>query len=237
MILAGHQPEYLPYLGFFYKMTQCDKFILVDHVQFARKDFQNRNYIRSNAGKLLLTVPVFSKGQFTQKINQVLINNMEPWARKHWKAMHLNYQSCPFFSAHKDFFADLYAKQWERLVDLNISIIRYLAECFGIKQEILLSSDYNVSGQKTEMLIDMCLKLDADTYVSGQGAKTYVDTAQLREHQLKHRFVKFVSPHYKQQHEPFIPSLSAVDLLFNCGPEAKMVLSEACRFSSVEYGE
>lgn len=234
MILAGHQPEYLPYLGFFYKATQCDKFVLVDHVQFLKKAFQNRNYIRSKTDRLLMTVPVITKERFTQRINEVMINNEEPWPRKHWKSIYLNYQGRPFFKEYKDFFEDLYVKKWERLVDLNISIIRYLMKCFGIEKEIMFSSEHNIIGQKTDMLIDLCKKLGADTYVSGWGGKGYVDVVKFREHNLNHCFVKFIHPTYRQGCEPFIYNLSAIDLLFNYGQESKAVLSEAHRLSSIE---
>lgn len=237
MILAGHQPEYLPYLGFFYKMTQCDQFVLVDHVQFLKKSFQNRNSIRSKTGKLLLTVPVLTKGRPTQRIDEVLINNGEIWARKHWRSIHLNYRGYPFFKDHQDFFEDVFTRRWERLVDLNGSIISYLMKCFGIERPLLYSSHYAISGWKTDMLIDLCMKLGADTYVSGWGAKAYVEVEKFRQHALTHRFVRFVHPTYTQSDEPFIPGLSAIDLLFNYGPEAKTVLSEACRLSSVESTE
>jgi hypothetical protein len=233
MILAGHQPEYLPYLGFFYKLTQCNKFVLLDHVQYQKEGFQNRNYIRARPGKLLLTVPLL-KHPFSQQINEVLIDNKQPWARRHWKTIYFTYQRRPFFKEHEDFFKELYAKQWERLVDLNASIILYLMKCFGTEKEVLFSSQHNIAGQKTEMLIDLCEKLGADTYVSGWGAKAYVDVTKFREHNLTHRFVKFVHPTYQQHYEPFIPAISAIDLLFNYGPEAKTILSEARRLSSVE---
>ena len=234
MILAGHQPEYLPYLGFFYKMTQCDKFVLVDHVQYLKKGFQNRNYIRTKTERLLLTIPVLTKGRFSQRIDEVLINNEEPWARKHWKSIYLNYQDYPFFKEHRDFFEDLYAKKWERLVDLNLSIILYLMKCFGIEKEVLRSSHYNITGQKTDMLIDLCKKLGANTYVSGWGARAYVEETTFGEYGLSHRFVKFVHPLYKQFYQPFIPGLSGIDLLFNYGPDARTILSEAHRHSSTE---
>lgn len=237
MKLAGHQPAYLPYLGLFFKMTLCDKFMFVDHVQFEKKGFQNRNYVRGKTGRILLTVPVLTKGRYYQRTDDVIIDDAIPWARKHWRTISLNYHSAPFFDDHRDFFEGVYAKQWRRLVDLNVTITLYLMKCFGIEKEILYSSQHDIAGDKTAMLIDMCRKSGADTYVSGWGGKSYVDVAEFQRLGLGHRFVQLSHPIYPQQGEPFIPNLSAIDLLLNCGPESRRVLDEAARRSTVEHYE
>jgi hypothetical protein len=234
MTLAGHQPAYLPYLGLFYKMTKCDKFMFVDHAQFEKKAFQNRNYVRGKTERLLLTVPVQTKGRFLQRTDEVMIDNSLPWARKHWRTIWLNYHYAPFFADHRTFFEEAYAQTWKRLVDLNLAITLYLMKCFGIEKEVLSSSQCNVTGEKTSMLIDMCRKAGADTYVSGWGGKNYVDVAEFKHAGLQHRFVRLAHPAYPQQGEPFMPNLGAIDLLFNCGPESRRIIDEAARVSTVE---
>ncbi len=234
MTLAGHQPAYLPYLGLFYKMTQCDTFMFVDHAQFEKKAYQNRNYVRSKTGQVLLTVPVLTKGRFLQRTDEVMVDNSLPWARKHWRTIWLNYHDAPFFTDHRPFFERTYAETWKRLVDLNVSITLYMMKCFGIDREVVLSSRYDVRGEKTAMLIDMCQKTGADTYVSGWGGKSYVDLDALRCAGLSHRFVRLSHPVYPQRAQPFIPNLSAMDLLFNCGPESRRILDDAARLSTVE---
>jgi hypothetical protein len=234
MTLASHQPAYLPYLGLFYKMTQCDKFMFMDHLQFEIKLYQNRNYVRSSTGRILLTVPVLTKGRSLQRTDEVMIENALPWAKKHWLTIFYNYHNAPFFNDHCDFFEQVYTKSWLRLMDLNLAITLYLMKCFGIENEVLFSSQCDLAGQKTALLIDACRKTGADTYVSGWGAKAYVDVAEFRRLGLRHRFVRLTHPVYPQQGEPFIPNLSAVDLLFNCGPESRRVLDDAAKLSTVE---
>jgi len=217
LIIAGHQPEYLPYIGFFYKMMNCDTFVLVDHVQFTKKRFQNRNRIRAATGEIFLTVHVLTKGKFDQSINEVAINNNVSWQKKHWRSILLNYQKAEFFDEHKKIFEEIFSKKWEKLASLNEAIIRYLANQLGINVEIVKSSDLELIGSKTEMLIDMCKKLGADTYLSGEGGRTYVDTKKFETNNITHLFTNFKHPVYRQQFEPFIPNMSVIDLLFNHG--------------------
>lgn len=224
MILAGHQPEYLPYLGFFYKVAKADKFIFVDHIQFLKKSFQNRNKIRTAPGLdgwTWLTVPVVTKGRRFQKINEVEIDNSTRWGEKHWKAIYLNCRGRPFFNDYKDFFERLYAKRWEKIADLNEEIICYLFEKLGIRVPVYKSSDYNFKGAKTDLLVEMCGELDADTYLSGIGAKTfgYVVEDEFKKRGLCHVFSDFKHPIYAQKFKPFVPGMSIIDFLFNCGAE------------------
>jgi len=224
MILAGHQPEYLPYLGFFYKVAKADKFIFVDHVQFLKKSFQNRNRIRTAPGSngwTWLTVPVITKGKRFQKINEVAIDNSTSWGEKHWKTIYLNYQGTKFFKDYQDFFANLYARKWEKLADLNEEIIRYLFQQLEIKIPIYKSSDYHFNGAKTELLIEMCQCLKADAYLSGTGAKAagYVAEEKLKLQGINHIFSDFEHPVYDQKFKPFVPNMSIIDFLFNCGAD------------------
>lgn len=239
MILAGHQPEYLPYLGFFHKMVVCDKFILVNHVQYQKKKFENRNKIRTAHGSdgwTLLTVPVKTHGRFYQKINQVEINNEISWAEKHWKTIDLNYKKAPFFQSYSDFFEALYKKKWEKLVELNESIIRYIAKELGINVEILSSSDYNFEKQKDELLIEMCQKLGADTYLSGEGGAKYVDENKFKKADIKHIVRIYKHPVYEQRYKPFVPFMSTIDLLFNHGEKSLKILTEENEINRLHTG-
>jgi hypothetical protein len=235
MILAGHQPEYLPYIGFFYKVARADKFIFVDHVQFQKKGFkkeffQNRNRIRTapgSAGFTWLTVPVITRGKRFQRISEVEIDNSTDWGRKHWRTIFLNYKNTPFFKDYQDFFAQLYARRWGRLADLNETIICYLFGQLEIKIPIHRSSDFNFKGAKTDLLVEMCRELKADTYLSGVGAKAvgYVMEAEFKKQGLNHIFSDFQHPLYPQKYKPFVPNLSVIDLLFNCGRESIKIIT------------
>jgi len=217
LIIAAHQPEYLPYIGFFYKMMNCEKFVLVDHVQYIKKRFQNRNRIKTATGGVFLTVHVLTKGKFDQPLSDVQINNNENWQKKHWRSIVLNYQKTEFFDEYKKNFEEIYSKKWEKLSHLNETIIRYLANQLDINIEIIKSSDFKPTGNKTDMLIDMCKKLKADTYLSGEGGRTYVDIEKFETNNLTHLYTNFKHPTYNQQFEPFIPNMSVIDLLFNHG--------------------
>ena len=141
MIATMHQTEHLPWLGFFHKLRQCEAAVLLDTVQFARRDFQNRNRIKGANGPIWLTVPVASKGSFEQDIEAVAIVNDRDWRRKCWSSMEHSYRRAPHFAEHRPFFEDLYGREWTRLVDLNVTIIRYLAGQLGIGTRLVLSSE------------------------------------------------------------------------------------------------
>lgn len=232
MTLVAHQPEYLPYLGFFYKAKRADKFIFVDHVQFQKEGFknehfQNRNRIRTGPGLdgwIWLTIPVITKNKMFQKINEVEIDNSRFWAKKHWKSIYLNYKKAPFFNKYKDFFEQIYSKKWKKLADFNETIICYLFEQLDIDIPIYKSSDYNFKGKKTDLIIEMCQELNADAHLSGPGGKHYVDEKKFKINGLEHKFSDFKHPVYVQQFKPFIPNMSIIDLLFNCGPESAKII-------------
>lgn len=235
MILVAHQPEYLPYLGFFYKAGKAGKFIFVDHVQFQKEGFQNRNRIRTKPGLdgwTWLTIPVVTKNKLSQKINEVEIDNSRYWAKKHWKSIYFSYKDAPFFKKYKDFFEQTYSKKWIKLADLNEAIICYLFKELDIQIPVYKSSDYNIEGQKTDMIINLCKAMKADTHLSGpgltaEGGKHYVEEEKFRINGLNHIFSDFKHPVYPQQFKPFIPNMSVIDLLFNCGQESAKIIKKA----------
>ena len=232
MIISAHQPEYIPYLGFFYKMAKADKFILVDHIQFSTKDFQNRNRIRTASdpqGWAWLTVPIITSGKGYQEINEVEIDNSVPWGRQHWKAIYFNYKKTPFFDTYSDFFKKIYSQKWLKLADLNESIIYYLREKLEIKTPIIKSSDFDFKSHKTDLIVELCQKFKADTYLSGPGLTTengehYIEEEKFKKNNIKLIFSEFKHPVYPQRFSPFLEKMSAIDLLFNCGPESSRIL-------------
>ena len=231
--VAGHQPNYLPWIGYFNKIYQADKFCLVDSIQFNKKWFSNRNKIRTNQGEVWLTVPVKTSKKYYQKISEVEIDNSLPWRRKHWKTMYLAYQKAPFFNKYADFFEDVYQRNWNMLVDLNEHIIGGILEFLNIDREIIRTSSFNPQGKKTDLLIDICRKTGADGYLSGSGgARQYVDEEKFKKAGLLHRFQAFEHPVYPQIHGEFVPRLAIIDLLFNCGPESEKLVKSSGAGSS-----
>jgi hypothetical protein len=219
--VVGHQPEYLPYIGFFQKAARADRFILVDHVQFAKKDFQNRNYIRTKDGRLLLTVPVLSKSRFAQPIKDVEVNNSLPWARKHWQSLYLAYHRTPGFVLYGDELKAVYDVSWLRLADLTSTLISLMFKWFGLQIPIARSSELGITSGSTSLLVDLCRATGATTYISGTGGRDYVDLTQLKREGVRHYFCSLQHPVYPQIHGDFISNLSALDLLMNRGAAAK----------------
>ena len=235
MILTGHQPNYLPYLGFLHKIARSDAFVLVDTTQFVKRGpfgWIHRNRIRaSNAeGWMWLSVPVLTSGRFTQPISEARIDDRVPWRRKHWRSLDLAYRRYPHFADHAAFFEGLYARPWERLAELNEAVIRYLLEAFGIRVPFHRSSELKPEGAATELILDLCRKLKADAYLSGVHGRDYLDIPAFGRSGVDLRFSDFAHPAYSQApYEGFVPNLAAVDLLFAAGPRAGEILRASSR--------
>ena len=219
-IITIHQPEHLPWPGFFDKMAQSDIFVLLDDVQFRKDYFQNRNKIKTRDGELFLTVPVLKSS--TQLINEIKINNNEKWAKKHWKSIEANYQNAPFFIQYADDLKKIYDKKWENLSDLNIEIIKFIKVALGIKTKLVISSDLKTGGEKTDHLINICNSLNASAYIAGRWALKleYFKPELFKEKNIKLLFHDYAPVEYHQLFPPFLPYMSTIDLLFNTGPDA-----------------
>ena len=224
MLLAGHQPQYLPYPGFFHKMAVADLFVVVDHIQYKKKEWQNRNRIRTNNGWIWLTVPVITSKRFFQAINTVEIRNTSRWQDKHWKSIVLNYKKTPFFATYAPKIEAVYKQEWKRLIDINMALIQVLKEALGIDTPIVVSSAYDFKEQKTSLLVEMCREVGADGYLSGAGGSDYVDETIFTRAGMTHQFDSYQCPVYQQLYakneEEFIANLSVLDMLFNVGKEA-----------------
>lgn len=225
-VVAIHQPETLPWLGFMDKLGSSDIFVLLDDVQFEKNYFQNRNRIRAPTpeGWCWLTIPILTKGRYGQVINNVEINNTFGWREKHLATLKQNYSSAPYFELYFPILQALYRKNWLHLVDFNIEIILWISDAFGTKPNILRSSDLGVRGKRSVLLLELCQKLGATVYLSGVSGREYLELDLFQVAGIEVRFQQFRHPIYRQCYEPFIPCMSSVDLLFNYGPEAQRLL-------------
>ncbi len=223
MIVSVHQPQYLPWLGYFHKMCHSDIFVFLDNVQYKKGEFQNRNRLRTQHGWVWLSVPVLNKESYPN-ISAVYIDNLQDWRDKHWKTILLNYTNTAFFGNYRDFFEDLYKKRWERLVDLNIYIIRHLNGLLQLDMPAYLESQLNIKTTDTQRIIDICRTLKADTYLSGIGGKAYLDEKLFDAHGIRLIYQDFKHLEYTQRYEPFIPFMSAIDFLFNHGAQSLKIL-------------
>jgi len=224
MIIGIHQPEHLPWNGFFDKVDQSDIFVLLDNVPFEKNYFQNRNRIRTRDGWAWLTVPVYTSGRFSQLINEVEIIKNSNWRKKHWKTLFYSYKNAPYWERCAEFFKSLYQKEWHYLVDLNETIIRFIIGELGIKVKLVKASELNVSGRSTELLLNICKELGADVYLSGKSGREYLDEHRFKDEKIEVMYQDFKHPIYPQQFEPFIPQMSTIDLMFNCGDSSLNIL-------------
>ena len=219
MIVAVHQPQYLPWLGYFNKIMASDIFCYLENVQYKKNEWQNRNRIKTAQSWQWLTVPV--QYRFPQKINEVTINNSAHWKRKHFQALNTNYHKAPFFQEYIGFFEDVYSKDWDFLFELNVYLIEEICTLFNLKQKsTVLASDFNLSDDPTDRLIDICKALGGDTYLSGQDGITYMNLERFKKRGVKVIVQNFKHPVYPQLFGDFQSHLSIVDLLFHCGPQS-----------------
>lgn len=217
MIVAIHQPHYLPWLGYMDKLDRVEAFCVLDTVQFVRREFQNRNRIRTADGSMWLTVPV--KGSYQAPISEIDIDNEADWGRKHLQALRLNYNRAPHFAEHEAFFAETYARRWDKLIELCLHVLSYLKKAFGISTPVHLASEFPTRDEPTARLVDLCRALGAETYLAGEGGKNYMDMKMFEDAQIALEFQSFTHPVYPQCFEPFESSMASIDLLFNCGRE------------------
>ncbi len=216
-IVAAHQPNYLPWIGYFHKILKSDMFIILDHVQFSHRGFINRNRVKGPHGAVWLTVPVRVHGRM--RIMDVSIDNTRDWNRKHASTLKAFYAKAPYFEDIYPVLQEVYDSHWENLAELNIEIIMRLATLLNIKRKFVRSSTLNPQGKKMEMIIDLCKKVNATVYFSGRGAMKYQDPKTFEENGIQLVYQEFEHPVYPQRFGEFIPNLSIVDMLFNIGVE------------------
>ncbi len=230
MILTGHQPNYLPYAGFFEKVARADRFLVVDNVQFVKRGtfgWMHRNRIRTSSpqGWDWLSVPILTKGRYTQDISEALIDPAVPWARKHWRTIEWNYRRAKHFEEYAADFKAMYEGEWTRFSDLSCAFLSLLLRLLGIPRTFERTSTLGIKGESTGLVAAMCKAAGADTYLSGPHGRDYLDVPALGTAGIRVEFQDFTCPQYPQCWPgPFIPDLSVIDLLFNCGPDSLRVL-------------
>ncbi len=226
MIVAVHQPQYLPWLGYFDKIRIADVFCYLDNVQYKKNEWQNRNRIKTAQNWQWLTVPV--RYRFPQKINEVEINNSVNWKKKHLQALITNYSKAPYFKDYITPLEDVFTKDWELLSEFNIGLLERLREFLNLHDKPAIpASSMVLRDDPTERLIDICKAVGADTYLAGQDGRTYMDLERFRANGITLITQEFKHPVYPQLYDEFQSHMSIVDLLFNCGPESIKIIEAA----------
>lgn len=223
VIAAVHQPNYLPWLGYFYKISKSDWFIFLDSVPFSSSgSFTNRNAIKSPAGSTWLTIPVLHSGRTGQPIAYVEAKDLQSWRHKHLASLRSNYGRAPFFAEVFALLEPHYSvpSNGKTLVaNFNIPLICTICEYLGIWPRYIRSSEINAEGRRTDLLINLCKTIGADTYLAGAGGKAYQDDEAFIHASITPLHSEFAVSPYPQLFGPFVPNLSIVDVLMNCGRE------------------
>jgi hypothetical protein len=222
------QSCYIPWKGFFDLVGRCDEYVIYDSAQYVKRHWHNRNRIKTTNGIEWLTIPVVTKGRFEQPIDQVEIE--KPWADKHWRAIELAYSHAAFFERFAPAVKAWYerADKEPRLTDVNAIFLQGIAGLLGLKTRFVRDSAYPAVGGKTERLLGIVRAAGADRYLSGPSARDYFDEPMFRAAGVTPEWMNYEGyPEYKQLHGGFEHAVTALDLLFNTGPEAWRYLNRS----------
>lgn len=216
------QSNYIPWKGYFDAINMVDEFIIYDDMQFTRRDWRNRNKIKTPQGVQWLTIPVEVKGKYHQQIRETKISDKN-WTAHHWKTISHNYSKAASFSTHKSFIEELYTTcQYDYLSEINFHFIKNICAWLGIRTAFRWSSEFKLAEGKTERLIDLCKQAGATEYYTGPAAKNYMDEKLFEDEKIKVQYLDYSGyPPYRQLFGEFVHEVSIVDLILNEGENAK----------------
>ena len=229
MKVAIHQPHFLPWLGYLHRMAQADVFVLLDHVQFERRNYQNRTMIRMNDEPRWLTVPVVQNSQKERIVEKQVDNRIDGpkwWSSHHFATLRHAYRDAPHFAAYAADFKRLFETRWEKLVDMNQAGLDLLRDAFEVRTPLVRSSELPVEGARAELILSVCKAVGAHTLLAGLGgSRGYLDIDAFARAGVRIEFHEFTHPEYAQcGAAPFLRGLSSVDMLFNCGARSASLL-------------
>jgi hypothetical protein len=223
--IAIIQSNYIPWRGYFDFIDDVDLFVFLDDVQYTRRDWRNRNQIKTPNGLIWLTVPViFSRNNADTKIENVQVDYSQNWTKKHIESIRTSYCRAPFYKDYADEFFDILNKRYETISKLNVNICKWIMQQLDIKTETKMSSEFNPSGTKTDRLIDILKKAGATSYLSGPAAQNYLEVEKFRDAGISIEYKVYEYAEYPQMHGKFEPHVSVIDLIFNCGRESRRFL-------------
>lgn len=216
------QSNYIPWKGYFDNINTVDEFVVYDDMQFTKRDWRNRNQIKTPHGLTWLTIPVEVKGKYFQKINETNVADKK-WGEKHWKTILANYSKSPYFKEYKDVFENLYRNEsLNNISNINVCFIRAINLILDIRTTILDSKDFYLVEGKTERLVDICIKRNATDYYTGAKAKDYINEQLFIDKQITIHYFDYSNyPSYPQLFGEFYHHVSIIDLIFNTGVNAR----------------
>ena len=220
--IAVTQSNYVPWKGYFDVVGMVDEFILYDDMQYTKRDWRNRNRVKTAQGTIWLTIPIRSRGRRSQRIRDAEAVDAR-WNKRHWATLQHHYRKARFFSKYQEFFEPLYLGCEERLLSrINYRFLTEICKLLSISTPIRFSSDYRVDGNRTERLVSICKQAGATEYITGPSAKAYLEEGLFEQEGLRLTYMDFSGyPEYEQVHPPFEHTVSIVDLIFNAGPQVR----------------
>ncbi len=218
-----HQPDFIPYMGFFHRLLETDIFIVLDDAQFIRDGWHHRDQIKNAAGKTWITLPV-NRDDLFKSISEVRLVQPQDWKIKHLNLLKENYRKAPYYAMYYPQIEAIYAKSHARLMEINMDFLEFLFGCFGLEPRPLFSSELHIQGKSTARLVEMVQQVGGNRYLTGTGSRAYLEESQFTEKGIAVAWQTFQPPDYPQLHGTFIPHLSSIDVVFNLGPDAKEFL-------------
>lgn len=217
--LVVEQPNYIPWVGYFDLIRQSDVWIWYDDVQYTKRDWRNRNRVAGDGAPVWLTIPVQTKGRFTQAIRDVAIDHDQPWIKRHLGTLRRCYARAPFASEVLPVVEQALESRYERLADLTIPLNESICALLGIAPQFLRSSALAIGGERQERLLQMCRLTDATTYLSGPAARDYIEPSAFEAANIELRYIVYDDRPYARGGHPFVPRLSIVDTIAWLGAE------------------
>ena len=224
------QSNYIPWKGYFDSIAISDEFVIYDDMQYTKRDWRNRNIIKTNNGLKWLTIPVEVKGKFFQKIKDTKISDKN-WNINHLSTLKHNYKNSNKFNEVKDFIEDLYFNATQNyLTEINVHFLTELSKYLKIKQNFKFSSEFNLSEDRNQRLVDICLKLNGNQYFSGSAARNYMNESLFEKSGIEVIYFDYSGyKEYEQLYPPFEHGVSILDLIFNTGEDAYKYLKNTIK--------
>jgi hypothetical protein len=230
MIVAAHQPHYLPWLGYLDKVAKADLFVVMDDLQYEAQNFQNRQRMKLSDGASWLIVPLERGGQ-ADRICDKRVDNMggtrHHWRHRTWRSLEINYGRSPWFAHYRDELHAVYAQPWISLVELDLRMLELACSWLSIRTPIIRASSLDLQGAKTDRILEMCRKVGARAYLTGSGGSaSYLDAEKIGRSGIGVIWQHFAHPVYPQRYPGagFVSHLGFLDLLLNCGPDSRDIL-------------
>jgi WbqC-like protein family len=235
--VAVVQSNYIPWKGYFDLINLVDEFILFDDMQYTRRDWRNRNKIKTPNGVDWLTIPVDVKGKYCQKINETLVSD-SCWRQHHWKAIAQNYSRSRYFKNYRDLFQELYLGSEERsLSQINYRFLEAICQILGITTKLSWSMDYCLVEGKNERLIELCKQCGTSTYISGPSARGYIDEGKFENEGIIVEYMDYSEyPEYPQLYPPFEHFVSVIDVIFNLGHRSREAMLRSTSLGTRDIG-